>query len=79
MEPVYTQNYEIKDNMVDCFGNLRPGQILFIAQDMGTRHCQELSLSYDVLASHRLFWAVTCGDLGHAHHPGRLPQKRCGL
>ena len=48
MEPVYTQNYEIKDNMVDCFGNLRPGQILFIAQDMGTRHCQELSLSYDV-------------------------------
>lgn len=35
MEPVYTQNYEIKDNMVDCFGNLRPGQILFIAQDMG--------------------------------------------
>ena len=59
MEPVYTQEYEIKDNMVDCFGNLKPAQILFIAQDMGTRHCQELSLSYDVLASHRLFWAVT--------------------
>ena len=32
MEPVYTQNYEIKDNMVDCFGNRRPGQILFIAR-----------------------------------------------
>ena len=71
MEPVYTQNYEIKDNMVDCFGNLRPGQILFIAQDMGTRHCQELSLSYDVLASHRLFWAVT----RHRVQITRLPKS----
>ena len=71
MEPVYTQNYEIKDNMVDCFGNLRPGQILFIAQDMGTRHCQELSLSYDVLESHRLFWAVT----RHRVQITRLPKS----
>ena len=71
MEPVYTQNYEIKDNMVDCFGNLRPGQILFIAQDMGTRHCQELSLSYDVLASHRLVWAVT----RHRVQITRLPKS----
>lgn len=58
MELVYTQNYEIKDNMVDCFGNLKSAQILFIAQDMGTRHCVELSLSYDVLARRREFWAV---------------------
>ena len=71
MEPVYTQEYEIKDNMVDCFGNLKPAQILFIAQDMGTRHCQELSLSYDVLASHRLFWAVT----RHRVQITRLPKS----
>ena len=58
MELVYTQNYEIKDNMVDCFGNLKSAQILFIAQDMGTRHCKELSLSYDTLAGRRMFWAV---------------------
>ena len=35
MESVFTQTYEIKDNMVDCLGFLRPSQILFIAQDMG--------------------------------------------
>ena len=45
MEMVYSQHYEIRDNMVDCFGNLKPAQILFIAQDMGTKHCKELSLS----------------------------------
>lgn len=59
MEMVYSQCYEIRDNMVDCFGNLRPAQILFIAQDMGTKHCKELSLSYEALAGRGLFWAVT--------------------
>ena len=59
MEMVYSQCYEIRDNMVDCFGNLKPAQILFIAQDMGTKHCKELSLSYEALAGRGLFWAVT--------------------
>lgn len=71
MEPVYTQNYEIKDNMVDCFGNLKPAQILFIAQDMGGRHCDALSLSYDVLASRRQFWVVT----RHRVQITRLPKS----
>lgn len=59
MEPVFTQTYEIKDNMVDCQGYLRPSQILFIAQDMGGRHCKELALSYDEMAAKGLFWAVS--------------------
>ena len=71
MEAVFTQNYEIKDNMVDRFGNLKPSQILFIAQDMGTRHCVELSLSYEALASKGLFWAVS----RHRVQITRLPKS----
>ena len=44
MEPIYTQTFEITDNMVDCYGKLRASQILFIAQDMGGRHCTQLAL-----------------------------------
>lgn len=59
MESVFSQTYEIRDNMVDCLGFLKPSQILFIAQDMGGRHCRELALSYDEMAARGLFWAVS--------------------
>ena len=59
MESVFSQTYEIRDNMVDCLGFLKPSQILFIAQDMGGRHCKELALSYDEMAARGLFWAVS--------------------
>ena len=71
MESVYTQTYEIKDNMVDCQGYLKPSQILFIAQDMGGRHCRELTLSYDDMASRGLFWAVS----RHRVQITRLPKS----
>ena len=71
MEAVFTQNYEIKDNMVDRFGNLKPSQILFLAQDMGTKHCVELSLSYEALAAKGLFWAVS----RHRVQITRLPRS----
>ena len=71
MEPVFTQTYEIKDNMVDCFGTLRPSQILFLAQDMGGRHCKELALSYEEMAAKGLFWAVS----RHRVQITRLPRS----
>ena len=71
MEAVFTQNYEIKDNMVDRFGNLKSSQILFLAQDMGTKHCVELSLSYEALAAKGLFWAVS----RHRVQITRLPRS----
>ena len=71
MEAIFTQNYEIKDNMVDCYGFLKPAQVLFIAQDMGGRHCKELSLGYEALAKQRLFWAVT----RHRVQITRLPKS----
>lgn len=71
MEPVFTQNYEIRDNMVDCRGFLKPSQILFIAQDMGGRHCKELTLSYDDMAAKGFFWAVS----RHRVQITRLPKS----
>ena len=68
MEMIYSQNYEIKDNMVDCFGYLKPAQILFIAQDMGGRHSRELT---PLLNSEHLFWAVT----RHRVQITRLPKS----
>ena len=72
MESVFTQTYDIKDNMVDCQGYLKPSQILFIAQDMGGRHCKELTLSYDDMAARGLFWAVS----RHRVQITRLPYPR---
>lgn len=71
MESVFTQTYDIKDNMVDCQGYLKPSQILFIAQDMGGRHCKELTLSYDDMAAKGLFWAVS----RHRVQITRLPKS----
>ena len=58
MELVFTKSYEIKDNMVDCFGFLRPAQMLFIAQDVAGKDFEKSGESSDVLALQRRFWAV---------------------
>lgn len=59
MKPIFTQEFEINDNMVDCYGRLKTSIILFFAQEVAGRHCTELSVDYDTLAQRRLFWAVT--------------------
>ena len=58
MEPIYTQNFEIGENCVDCFGRMRASVILYIAQEMGGRHSELMSLDYDTLAGKRMVWAV---------------------
>ena len=59
MEPLYVQNFQITDNMVDCFGRLKASTLLFLAQDIAGRHCNELSVDYDTLVSMNMFWAIT--------------------
>lgn len=59
MEPIFQKEYEITDLLVDRYGRLMPSKILFFAQEAAGLHCNELALSYDALASRRLFWAVT--------------------
>lgn len=71
MEPVYVQNFEVTDNMVDRYGRMKASQLLYLTQEMSGRHSAELALDYETLASRRLFWAVS----RHRMQITRLPQR----
>ena len=71
MEPIHRQTYEIHDCDVDCFGRLKPSQILFYAQDVAGKHCGILRLDYETLAQRNLFWAV----IRHRVQITRLPTR----
>ena len=59
MEPLYTQNYEVTDIAVDCYGRMKTSMILFLAQEIAGRHCVSLAVDYETLERKRMFWAVT--------------------
>ena len=59
MEPLYSQNYEVTDIAVDCYGRMKTSMILFLAQEVAGRHCVSLSVDYETLEKKRMFWAVT--------------------
>ena len=59
MEPIYSQNFEVTDIAVDCYGRMKASMILFIAQEVAGMHCKELSLDSDALAQRHLIWAIT--------------------
>ena len=42
MEPLFTQEYEVTDIAVDCYGRMKPSMILFLAQEVAGRHCNLL-------------------------------------
>ena len=70
MEPVYVQNFEINDMVVDRFGRLKPSMLLFIAQTVATRHGELMEVGYDTLNPRRMFWAV----IRHRVQVSRLPR-----
>ena len=70
MEPLYTQNFEITDHYVDCFGRMTPSSILLMIQEVAGKHCTALSVDYDTLAKRRMFWAVT----RHRVQVSRMPR-----
>lgn len=71
MEPLYTQNFEITDHYVDCFGRMTPASILLMIQEVAGKHCTALSVDYDTLAKRRMFWAVT----RHRVQVSRMPMQ----
>ena len=71
MEPIYQKEFEIDDSRVDCFGRMKPSQILYVAQEMGGEHSALMALDYDTLAKRRLFWAVT----RHRVQITRMPRR----
>lgn len=74
MQPIFQREFEITDNMVDCYGFLRPSAILFFAQESAGEHCKALSLDYDTLARRRMFWAVSRNRVQITRMP-RLGEK----
>ena len=70
MEPLYTQNFEITDHYVDCFGRMTPSSILLMIQEVAGKHCTALSVDYDTLAKRRMFWAV----IRHRVQVSRMPR-----
>ena len=59
MGPLYVQNFEVTDMVTDRYGRLKPSMILFLAQEVAGKHCQDLSVDYGTLEKSRMFWAVT--------------------
>ena len=59
MEPIYQQDFEITDVLVDRYGRLLPSKLLFLLQEVAGLHFSELSMDYDALAQRGMFWAVT--------------------
>ena len=58
MESIYTQNFTITDNCVDCFGNLKLSTLLYFAQEVAGNHFDRIAMTYDQLASRGMFWAI---------------------
>jgi len=58
MEPIYSQEFQITDNTVDCFGRLRPSMILYFVQEVAGQHFDRISMDYDSLAKLGMFWAI---------------------
>lgn len=70
MEQMYTQEYQITPGDTDGFGFLRPGAMLYLAQEMAGSHCKLLGLDQENMDSRGLFWAVS----RHKVKISRLPR-----
>ena len=58
MESIYTQNFQITDNHVDCFGKLKLSTLLYFAQEVAGKHFDTIAMTYDQLAAKGMFWAI---------------------
>ena len=58
MESIYTQEFKITDNHVDCFGKLKLSTLLYFAQEVAGRHFDRIAMTYEQLAERGMFWAI---------------------
>ena len=58
MESIYTQDFTVTDNCVDCFGNLKLSTLLYFAQEVAGKHFDRIAMTYEQLASRGMFWAI---------------------
>lgn len=58
MAEIFEKNYDLRTSDFDCFGNILPGAVLDIFQDIAGRHSQTLKVSTDDLKSKSLIWVL---------------------
>ena len=58
MDPIYHQEFTVTDNCIDCFGRLKPSQILYYMQEVAGKHFDNISMDYDTLAEKGMMWAI---------------------
>ena len=58
MESIYTQNFHVTDNHVDCFGKLKLSTLLYFAQEVAGKHFDTIAMTYEQLAAKGMFWAI---------------------
>ena len=58
MEAIYSQNFSVTDNCVDCFGNLKLSTLLYFAQEVAGQHFDRIAMTYEQLAQKGMFWAI---------------------
>ena len=58
MESVYSQEFHVTDNCVDCFGNLKLSTLLYFSQEVAGRHFDRIAMTYEQLSLRGMFWAI---------------------
>ncbi|MBQ9148399.1 MAG: hypothetical protein IJX69_02410 [Oscillospiraceae bacterium] len=58
MEPIYTQEFQITDFVVDRYGRLKKSMLLSFVQEVAGVHGSALGASFEALAAKNLFWAI---------------------
>ena len=58
MEPIYQQEFQLRDAAVDCFGRLKLSTLLAYVQEVAGIHAASMGADYDTLARKNLFWAI---------------------
>jgi len=71
MESIYTQNFTVTDNHVDCFGKLKLSTLLYFAQEVAGKHFDSIAMTYEQLAARGMFWAI----IRQRVHITRLPKS----
>lgn len=58
MSEIFERDYDLRTSDYDCFGNILPGSVLDIFQDIAGRHSRILKVSIDDLKAKQLIWVL---------------------
>lgn len=69
MKPIYERQFPVSAAATDCFGRMKPSQILTLLQEMAGDHSALLGTAREALMQKGMFWAV----IRHRVQISRLP------